>query len=577
MSLANMTVLVGENNVGKTSFLRSLDVALMNSRPTDDDLHVDPAGTRANEFVVDMKLVPASGEEFSDAVAVRLGTAVRIPSTGTNYVTLRSRGTRGQEGQAPLLEHRFVDGWECDRAAAAALTELDRVTRDQLKLISFFMLDARRDMVDEIRLRRSYWGRLLSDIGIPTADRATLEGKLAALGNEVVGKSAVLGTLRTELEAIKLALGTAVTSVALEPIPSRLDELARAVDVLLQGPGSAPLPLRLQGLGARSLAVVMVFQAFTQMRLGAGRDVTPLPIAAFEEPEAHLHPHPQRAMFSLIRDLPGQKIVSTHSPYVTQVADIFDIRSLTRSPAGLRSRQVRREMADGTPLFDAAGLEKARRFVQRNHGEILFARCVVLFEGDTEDGAVPEFARSRWAGDPTTHGVSVIQVGGVGNLKHIVPILEHLAIPWVVLTDGDVAGTQALSAVEAQIERSLTSTESFRFPAGQTFEQFLIGNGFEANVRAAVARVDGASALSDYRTANDGRAGRGGVTRDYQTAGWEARLLLDYCSSNMKSGLGGRAIAEEIVVAVSTGVQPSLPTPILQLLEQVEAIIGLTP
>ena len=117
--------------------------------------------------------------------------------------------------------------------------------------------------------------------------------------------------------------------MSIEALPGRVEELARAVDVLLKAPGSAALPLRVQGMGSRSLAVVMVFQAFARLRLGADQDLTPLSVAAFEEPEAHLHPHPQRAMFHLIHGLPGQKLVSTHSPFVTQVADIFDIRVFT--------------------------------------------------------------------------------------------------------------------------------------------------------------------------------------------------------------------------------------------------------
>ena len=49
-------------------------------------------------------------------------------------------------------------------------------------------------------------------------------------------------------------------------------------------------------------------------------------------------------------------------------------------------------------MFDADALAKARRFVQKNNGEVLFARCVVLYEGDTEDGSLPTFAAGL-AGD----------------------------------------------------------------------------------------------------------------------------------------------------------------------------------
>jgi putative ATP-dependent endonuclease of OLD family len=577
ISFDDMTVLVGENNVGKSSLLAALEVALTSSRPTDDDLRVDAAGSRASEFVVDLRLEPGTGDEFEEAAAVRLGDAVRLPATGKQFVVLRCRGRGGVDGSELTKELRFLADWSCDRAVAATVTELRPATRGQLSLLSFFLLDARRDMLDELRLRRSYWGRLLADVGINDADRAALEAQLLTLGSEVVRKSTVLSELHKGLARIQDALGTAVQQVALEAVPSRLEELAKAVDVLLQAPGSAALPLRVQGMGARSLAVVMVFQAFTQMRLGQGQDVAPMPLAAFEEPEAHLHPHPQRAMFKLIEALPGQKIVSTHSPYITQVADLFAIRSLTRSAGVITCAQVPVSRSDGSPLFDDEGKDKARRFVQQNNGEVLFARCVILYEGETEDGALPVFARSRWGAEPATHGVSIVSTSGVGNLKHFIPVLEHLSVPWLALTDGDTAADKAVAAVEHQLERSLLATEVFRMPAGTDFEQYLLQAGYSQQLQAGISAVHGTTALDDWRNLMHGQNKNKMEVRDYQSSGWENRLIEDYCKMHMKTPRGGGGIATAIADAVAVGTQPSLPDPILRMLEQAETIIGLTP
>jgi putative ATP-dependent endonuclease of the OLD family len=578
MPLADVTVLVGENNVGKSTLLRALDIVLGGCRPVDEDLHVSEDGTRSAEFIVDLKIVPWRGDEFDDALAGRFGQAIRLPLDEPQFVVIRTVCRPGSDGMGPSVEQRYLERWTCDRAEAAESALLpERPSRDQLQLLSFFLLDARRDLVDELRHRYSYWGRLLSDVGIHDEDREDLETKLQDVGAEVVAKSDVLNDLREELERVREALGSAVSGVTIEALPARIEEVARSVDVLLRAPDSAALPLRLQGMGSRSLAAVMVFQAFARLRLGADQDVRPLPISGFEEPEAHLHPHAQRAMFEIIRQLPGQKIVSTHSPHVVQVADLFDLRVLTRSGATIDCRFIPSIKPDGTATFSPEGLAKARRFVQRNNGEVLFARCVVLYEGDTEDGALPTFARARWDLDPSAHGVSMVETQGAGNMKHFVRVLDSLGIPWVVLVDGDPAGTDAIAGIETELGRPMTADEHFVLPGGVGFEQYLIAQGFEPEIRSAIARLHGATALDDYKTSLDGQKGKGGTTRDYHSAGWQTRLLADYCHEWTRNALGGAAIAEDIIVAVDNGVQTSIPDVIEALLTRVDTVIGVGP
>lgn len=575
IELSETTVLVGENNVGKTAVLRALDLALGPARGDDDDFRVDELGSRVGEFVVDVRIVPATGAQFTDEAAGRLGDAVQLVQP--QFATLRARGAGSADGSGPVLDRRWIGGWSCDRAEALALPELERPRADQLNLLSFFLLDARRDLVEEVRQRRSYWGRLLSDVGIPPGDRAALEGSIAALGKEVVDKSVVLAGIRDELDAVKKALGAAVAEVTIEALPARIDELARAVDVMLKAPGSASLPLRLQGLGSRSLAVVMVFQAFARLRLGAGFDVPLLSIAAFEEPEAHLHPHPQRAMFQLIADLPGQKIISTHSPFVTQVADLHDLRVLTRIGPHITVRSVPRSQPDGSATFHPDALAKLRRFVQRNNGEMLFARCVTLHEGETEHGALPTFAEHLWGLEPSGRGVSLVSVEGAQNFQHYVRVLEYLRIPWVVLVDGDLAGQQGIQAAEVALGRPMTAAELFALPAGTDFETHLVAAGHASEMLAAGASEHGQPEVSHYRSVNHGQPSKGGTLRNYQSAGWEDRLAVDFCQSHMKSVAGGRAIAQQLLMKLDAAGTPTIPTEIRALLDRIDSIAKSAP
>ena len=571
IELRETTVLVGENNVGKTTVLRAFDLALGSVRGEDDDFRVDDSGIRVPEFVVDVKLGPATGARFSDEAAGRLGDAIQLKEP--QFVTLRTRGAASGDGSGPTLQRRWLAGWSCDRHDALSLAELERPRPDQLNLVSFFLLDARRDLVEELRQRRSYWGRLLSDVGIAAPERAALEKRIAALGKDLVEKSPVLAGIRDELGAIKQALGAAISEVSIEALPARIDEVARAVDVMLTAPGSAPLPLRLQGMGSRSLAVVMVFQAYARLRLGVGSDIAPLSIAAFEEPEAHLHPQPQRAIFKLISDLPGQKIISTHSPFVTQVASLQDIRVLTRVGPTISVRSVPEARADGSPAFHPDALAKVERFVQRNNGEALFARCVALHEGETELGAIPTFAQRLWKLDPTGRGVTMVSVAGAQTFQHYVRVLDYLAIPWVILVDGDEAGQKGIQSAEAALGRSMMPNEVFMLPTGKDFETHLVDAGHTGAMLAASAAEHGQADVDQYRSDNHGKNAKGGGLRDYRTVGWEDRLAIDFCKSHMKNVAGGRAIAEQVLLKIDTGTGPPIPPEIRSMLDRIDAIV----
>jgi hypothetical protein len=42
---------------------------------------------------------------------------------------------------------------------------------------------------------------------------------------------------------------------------------------------------------------------------------------------AHLHPNAQKQLYSQINSIAGQKIISTHSPYIAAVAELGQIRN----------------------------------------------------------------------------------------------------------------------------------------------------------------------------------------------------------------------------------------------------------
>lgn len=545
------TVLVGENNTGKTSLLEALETAIGGRRADDDDLHVPPGGDRATEFIIDLTLVPAAGGRFDLPVGTVFGNAVQRDSADREYVAIRTAGSSSEDRGGPVLRRAFLENWDGggDPATASELAQ-PVVSGRVLDLLAFSVLNANRDLAADLRSRRSSWGRLVAGLDIALALRTNIETSLGQLGQQIVAGSSVLTHLLSELQLVQRALST-VSSVTLSPLPARVDELGRAIDVLVAAPGGAHLPLRMQGLGSRSLAQFMVFRAFASTLIGAGTGIDPHPVSAFEEPEAHLHPQAQVALSRVIEAIPGQRLISTHSPQLASVADLSSIRLLRRVGVNISVR---------TPTgLSAEDLVKVRRLVERPYGEVLFARLVVIGDGATERAGLPVFARAHWGGiEPEGKCVSIIDPGGLSQAAPLVKVLEDLGIAWLILADGDLAAVKDLTTIGNRIGTPLdaASPNVVMLPDGQAWEPYLLAEGLRDPMEAGIASFYGTTALDEFRS-----VGKNSELDPDQ-------LVLRFLSA--RKGSHGRPTAEAIIAVPGAGGLPTIPSKIRLLLQRAD-------
>lgn len=200
-----------------------------------------------------------------------------------------------------------------------------------------------------------------------------------------------------------------------------------------------------QGSGFQGSFVIALklSRLFTHMKF-SDDELTNL-IVSIEEPEAHMHPHLQR---SLIKKLKAkqkifaemgynvQLIITTHSPSILSQIEKSDICLLSKKNGDCKIVKFDQSF-EHQIISELGAKEKLKHFdfVFRQYPEIFLSRGVIIVEGQSEFGAIPEFARIMNV-DLDNLGISIINSGGKGSAKPMYLIIKKFT-NCVAIKDND--------------------------------------------------------------------------------------------------------------------------------------------
>jgi putative ATP-dependent endonuclease of OLD family len=565
VELADITLLVGMNNTGKTSFLKALHLALGADRRTvsSDDFFIDAGGSEAENILIDVRIIPV------DAAGVRAqsfaqswidndlgGSNFIVAGTDDReFVAFRTEITRDVVKNDFILERKSLAEWPESATWQAAPTRA-RVPRFE-QLASFF-IDAQRDVVGDLRARSSYMGRLLSKVEIPEIAVAELEERLRLLNDDIVSQSEVLSHIREVLAGLNRTVTAFGDGVEISPVSKKMRDLMKGVGVQFADGAGSSFPLESHGMGTRSWASLLSFDAYISWtgKLAEREGLPFHPVLFLEEPEAHLHPNAQRSVYGQLCQGIGQRIVSTHSPYVAGQAALNNILHFSKTGVATCVRKL--------PVSDlsAEDIRKIRREIMRTRGELLFASAVVLFEGETEEQALPLFARHHWDQHPYERGVAFVGVAGAGNYYPFVAIFEAFQIPWFIFGDGEVKASNEVASALARAGLAMPDTRVVILPGGHAIESYLVSQSYQPELKAGIIE----HMRPDFKNAQHAEA------KIRAVSGWSDACIIAYLSRHKASASVHWANA-----TIAAEGERSLPAAIRTLFQRIDQRLSRIP
>ncbi len=336
VELGDTTVLVGPNNAGKTAILDALRISLKRRYDlrgtgfSEYDIHMtsESDGPKTSSGVsIELTAEEGKSGEWPDTITEDLGNIIQLDlTTGRRSITLRTRFWWESDSET------FQRSWEFLDANQETLVGSSGRRTSQVRFwlyLPIFYLGALRDAADEFSSRSSqFWAKLLKDLNISPALEAQTLQVLDQLNSQLLKDDPRLEQIaKTLSSATTVASRDGVGGLDLRMVPLKTwDLLSRAEIILRNEPLQPWLPLTKQGQGIQSLSVIFLFQAFVDHMLRELYEPDSEPVLALEEPETHLHPQAVRTLWSHVNGLPGQKILSTHSPYFVQNVPFRDLR-----------------------------------------------------------------------------------------------------------------------------------------------------------------------------------------------------------------------------------------------------------
>ena len=479
IELKPFTLILGENNVGKTNLITAIsllfgqDISVQRRRVLElDDINyfavqrfkeqvadsdIDWNDVDFPVVVVEATLVEMDedqhsvvGDWYSDTdletakVTYRFG--IRSSFDRERWIEQQRQAASDTEPDDDDLKVQLIDFpiREYRYSIFGGGVQSNECDSQYLQMLRVEFLDAMRDASRELTSGGD--SRLLYRVLNQRSDLSYADLKSSLLAVEsAVSDNKALVELKTQiaelLQKVSLVSKNEDNLIDFQFTAPDASELLKKIGLIY---GVNPLTVGRNGLGRNNLLFIalVISQITNKEKNDFSQDnYVCFRCVGIEEPEAHLHPHLQDHLAANIEKIrlehsnQLQLILTSHSTHLAAKLRLENTVVIYQDEDGNAKPHYVLDKIDKEKQSDS--IRFLSLYLDATKSRMLFARCLILVEGISEQTIVPELFKQAHSATLESIGCSVVNVNGVA-FKHFLTVIKNgLFRRCVVLTDSD--------------------------------------------------------------------------------------------------------------------------------------------
>jgi putative ATP-dependent endonuclease of OLD family len=400
--LQKFSIILGENDVGKSSFLYALVTFFANKKLLNEDDFFKKNTKKNIDIILTFKDVP--GETDFKAIMRKNGDVVIKRTFGFD--------------ESPEVKAIMDGGSE---------KEVNKkILKEWFSSTSFHFIPVRRDLAVQFSMTKTaLLGKTLRakmKNAITNEDgKVSLEEVERILKKSIEGpRGALQSYLQEQMHNNDIKLTFEDLEVdPVEGVKFKVNLSDDRVDGIL---------IQNRGAGTQNNLIIALFRLVANLHVGSYF------IFAMEEPENSLHPKAQRQLLSVLQDISkeSQVICTTHSPVFLERSKFENNIILNRTTKGNAVAKT----------FDESMLNKLRTDLGIRPSDALLkggGNCAILVEGNTEEEAFPIFMEMIGLSEFQL-GIAIINLQGSDRKKiamNTTTLLAAYNIPCILVLDNN--------------------------------------------------------------------------------------------------------------------------------------------